>query len=57
MNFKNKFICSSRVKEGLTRIDELYNDLISFFEENNWTFEKSSSESTGGYIAQVLCNI
>ncbi len=43
------------MENGLSRKDELYNDLLAEFESKDCKFSKSTKESEGSYIIQVQC--
>ncbi|KAL5010544.1 hypothetical protein ScPMuIL_012849 [Solemya velum] len=48
---------SAGLKHGISRKDEIYNKLVeNFFNARNLDFPRASSETDGGYFAQVLCN-
>ena len=45
--------CSSGVKEGLSRKDEIYNDVVAKFEKEKLDFPKQYAETDGKYFVQV----
>lgn len=49
------FIFSAGLKHGISRKDEIYNKLVeNFFNARNLDFPRASSETDGGYFAQVI---
>ena len=56
-SLKTPLFCNSGIATGISRKDEIFNELIEDFRTRGATFQKSVAEEEGRYIIQVFPGI